>query len=85
MIIGCERSFAVRSPLKFRETWNTKLTLKLYAVCYIIFNKTVRVREFPKIPNVPMIKVKTTCHVGIMIASCCTPPSEVVTTLSSVV
>jgi hypothetical protein len=37
MIIGCERSFAVRSPLKFRETWNTKLTLKLYAVCYIIF------------------------------------------------
>ena len=37
MIIGCERSFAVRSPLTFRETWNTKLTLKLYAVCYIIF------------------------------------------------
>ena len=24
MIIGCERSFAVRSPLKLRETWNTK-------------------------------------------------------------
>jgi hypothetical protein len=37
MIIGCERSFTVRSPLKFKETWNTKLTLKLYAVCYIIF------------------------------------------------
>ena len=36
MIIGCERSFTVRSPLKLRETWNTKLTLKLYAVCYII-------------------------------------------------
>jgi hypothetical protein len=36
MIIGCERGFAVRSPLKLRETWNTKLTLKLYAVCYII-------------------------------------------------
>ena len=36
MMIGCERGFAVRSPLKLRETWNTKLTLKLYAVCYII-------------------------------------------------
>ena len=28
MIIGCERSFTVKSPLKFRETWNTKVTLK---------------------------------------------------------
>ena len=37
IIIGCERSFTVRSPLKLRETWNTKLPLKLYAVCYIIF------------------------------------------------
>jgi hypothetical protein len=36
MIIGCERGFAVRSPLKLRETWYTKLKLKLYAVCYII-------------------------------------------------
>ena len=24
MMIGCERSFVVRSPLKFREAWNTK-------------------------------------------------------------
>ena len=53
MIIGCERSFAVRSPLKFRETWNTELTLKLYAVCYIIFLAFVLSRSvISKLTNV---------------------------------
>ena len=36
IIIGCERRYAVRSPLKYRETWTIKLTIKLYLVIYII-------------------------------------------------
>lgn len=36
IIIGCERWFAVRKPFKYRETWNTKITIRVYIVCYII-------------------------------------------------
>jgi hypothetical protein len=36
IIIGCERSFAVRSPLKDKEKWTKKLTIKLYLVIYIV-------------------------------------------------
>ena len=37
IIIGCERSFAVRSPLKYREKWTKKLNNKtIYGYVYNI-------------------------------------------------
>ncbi|CAG2250896.1 unnamed protein product [Mytilus edulis] len=36
MIIGMERSFAIRNPLKFKEKWNTGLTVKLYIVILVM-------------------------------------------------
>jgi len=50
IIIGCERSFAVRSPLKYREKWSIKLTIKLYLVIYIIFLAFVMTR--PIVSNI---------------------------------
>jgi hypothetical protein len=44
IIIGCERSFAVRSPLKYREKWTKQFTIKLYLVMYIIFLSFVMTR-----------------------------------------
>ena len=44
IIIGCERSFAVRSPLKYRERWTKKFTIKLYLVMYIIFLSFIMTR-----------------------------------------
>jgi hypothetical protein len=50
IIIGCERSFAVRRPLKYRERWTKKLTIKLYLVMYIIFMSFVMTR--PIVSNI---------------------------------
>ncbi|CAC5365038.1 unnamed protein product [Mytilus coruscus] len=36
VIIGSERAFAVRRPLKFRDIWSLKITLKLYTSGYLI-------------------------------------------------
>ena len=44
IVIGCERSFAVRSPLKYKVKWTKKLTIKLYLVMYIIFLSFVMTR-----------------------------------------
>ena len=44
IVIGWERSFAVRNPLKYREMWTKKLTIKLYLVIYIIFLAFVMTR-----------------------------------------
>ena len=44
IVIGCERSFAVRSPLKYRVKWTKKITIKLYLVMYIIFLSFVMTR-----------------------------------------
>ena len=45
IVIGWERSFAVRNPLKYREKWTKKLTIKLYLVIYIIFLAFVMTRS----------------------------------------
>ena len=37
IIIGCERGFAVRSPLKNRAKWTRKFTIKLCLVINIIY------------------------------------------------
>ena len=50
IIIGCERSFAVRRPLKYRERWTKKLTIKLYLVMYIICMSFVMTR--PIVSNI---------------------------------
>ncbi|XP_071120322.1 QRFP-like peptide receptor [Mytilus edulis] len=36
MIIGMERSFAIRNPFKFKETWKINLTVKLYVVIQVM-------------------------------------------------
>ena len=50
IIIGCERSFAVRRPFKYRERWTKKFTIKLYLVMYIIFMSFVMTR--PIVSNI---------------------------------
>ncbi|VDI52863.1 Hypothetical predicted protein [Mytilus galloprovincialis] len=45
MIIGMERSFAIRNPLKFKEKWNIGLTVKLYIVTLVIMITIIIVKH----------------------------------------
>ncbi|VDI23944.1 Hypothetical predicted protein [Mytilus galloprovincialis] len=45
MLIGMERSFAIRNPLKFKEKWNIGLTVKLYILILVIMVTIIIVKH----------------------------------------